>query len=317
MQDLHNKKRSLNGILLLNKDLDISSSGAMLKCKAIFQAKKAGHTGSLDPKASGLLPICMGEATKFSSYFLEGDKGYIATAKLGARTTTQDSEGEIIEQHELNNEYLGLKEILPCFIGNITQTPSIYSAIKVNGKPLYKYARANESVEIPSRKIHIYSIELLDSSIDSFKIAVKCSKGTYIRSLIDDIGQALGCGAYVTSLHRTYVQGLPNSPMYTIEELNNIKKQCLQEQNFSQLDKCLISLEEAFTHLARLDLPYTIAKHLLNGLSQNLQQKNFTYDTNLHSCETIALYCEQKFIGVGRFINNNLQAVRMLNQKEL
>ena len=317
MTNMYNLKRSINGILLFDKPLDISSSSAMLKCKAIFQAKKAGHTGSLDPKASGLLPICMGEATKFSSYFLAGDKGYIATAKLGIRTTTQDSEGEIIHKQELQDEYLKLADVIKNFIGEIKQTPSIYSAIKVNGKALYKYARANESVDIPSRQVHIYSINLLDSNIDSFKIEVRCSKGTYIRSLVDDIGLALGCGAYVTSLHRTYDQGLPSAPLYSLEKLNELKLQCQKQNDFSKLDECLIPLEQAFNHLAHLDLPEDIAKRLLNGLSQNLHNKGYTYDKSLHTQAIIALYCKQKFIGVGRFANDDLLAVRMLSQVDL
>lgn len=302
--------RNISGILLLNKELDMSSSQALIKTRNLFKASKAGHTGALDPKASGLLPLCFGEAAKFSRYFLEGDKEYIATAKLGIRTTTQDQEGEIVEQHEIGDAISRLPEVLTKFIGTIVQTPSIYSAIKVNGRPLYKYARAGEKVEIPSRTVNIYHIELLATNCDTFKIKVKCSKGTYIRTLVDDIGLALGCGAFVQALHRTYVQGLPSSPYYTIKELQDLAH---KSENYELLDAVLLPVEIALKNLTKLKVPFFIGKKLCSGLTQDLKRLSFNYDPNLENKEALYLECEGIFIGIGNIKDHQLIPQRMMS----
>ena len=205
-----------------------------------FKALKGGHTGALDPQASGLLPICLGEAAKFSSFFLEGKKRYLAEGTLGKTTTTCDREGEVVIERDIGNAMERLEEVLGQFVGTIVQVPPIYSAVKVNGKPLYKYARQGREVEIPERTVEIYELKLLETSATTFKVEVFCSKGTYIRTLISDIGEALGCGAYVSHLRRVYVENL------------------------------LIPIEAALGNLPVVELPQVLAEPLSHGMKVRL-----------------------------------------------
>ena len=181
-------KRDIDGVFLLDKPSGISSALALTKVRGIYRANKGGHTGSLDPLASGLLPICLGQAAKFSSYFLEGSKKYLATGKLGVITDSGDADGNIIQENPVTNEIEGIDEAISRFIGTITQVPPMYSAIKVDGRPLYKYARAGKTVEVPKREVQIFYIKLIDKTTDTFTIEVCCSKGTYIRTFVEDIG---------------------------------------------------------------------------------------------------------------------------------
>ena len=215
-------KRDIDGVFLLDKPSGISSALALTKVRGIYRANKGGHTGSLDPLASGLLPICLGQAAKFSSYFLEGSKKYLATGKLGVITDSGDADGNIIQENPVTNEIEGIDEAISRFIGTITQVPPMYSAIKVDGRPLYKYARAGKTVEVPKREVQIFYIKLIDKTADTFTIEVYCSKGTYIRTLVEDIGQALGCGAHVTMLRRIEVDGLPKGTMHTLEDIQKL-----------------------------------------------------------------------------------------------
>lgn len=211
---------NIHGVLLLNKDSGESSNRALQRAKRLFNAAKAGHTGSLDPLASGVLPICFGEATKFSQFLLDADKTYVVTAKLGVTTTTSDAEGEILEI-KLVPQFTR-EQILAAiakFIGVSKQIPSMYSALKHKGQPLYKLARQNITVERPARDIFVYEYELLDFNYDVIKCRIKCSKGTYIRNLIEDLGVALGCGAHVTALQRTQAGGFDLEQSYTLAEL--------------------------------------------------------------------------------------------------
>jgi tRNA pseudouridine55 synthase len=201
------KGRPVSGVLLLNKAAGMSSNDALQKAKRLFYVAKAGHTGSLDPLATGVLPLCFGEATKFSQFLLDADKRYRTTYRLGAFTTTGDAEGELLEQmsaaHITREQVLAELEL---FKGDIEQVPPMYSALKHNGEPLYKLARQGIEVERPARPVTIYSIELLDfrageeAEVD---LDIRCSKGTYIRSIAEDLGAALGCGAHVVALHRS------------------------------------------------------------------------------------------------------------------
>ena len=189
-------KSDVDGLLLINKPLGLSSNQVLSKIKFLFSPKKVGHTGTLDPMATGLLPICLGEATKFSSYLLGADKTYVALIKLGFKSTTGDKEGKITKQNIKIMPPLNIiKKILPSFIGQIEQLPPMYSALKFQGKPLYSYAR--DGIEIPrsKRKVMVYAIELLDYIGDELKLKIKCSKGTYIRTLAEDIGEELNLGA--------------------------------------------------------------------------------------------------------------------------
>ena len=261
-------KRKINGIFLLDKPEGISSSTALVRTRAMFKAQKGGHTGALDPLASGLLPICLGEAAKFSSFFLEGKKRYIAEGTLGQSTTTCDREGEIVATRVIGAAMSRLEEVLPSFCGPITQVPPIYSAVKVNGKPLYKYARQGraDEVEIPSRQVEIYELKLLEKTETTFTVEVFCSKGTYIRTLINDIGEALGCGAFVSKLRRTFVEGLPHGQMMPLTELQQLVDGRSDKNDFRALDAHLIPIEEALGNLPIVSLERHQAEPLSHGM---------------------------------------------------
>ena len=265
-------KRKINGIFLLDKPEGITSSTALVKTRAIFKAQKGGHTGALDPQASGLLPICLGEAAKFSSFFLEGKKRYLAEGTLGKTTTTCDREGEVVIEREIGDAMERLEATLGQFVGTIVQVPPIYSAVKVNGKPLYKYARQGreDEVEIPQRTVEIYELKLLGRTATTFKVEVFCSKGTYIRTLISDIGEALGCGAYVSHLRRVYVEGLPQGQMTTLEQLQHLADSRENRMDFTALDSLLIPIESALGNLPVVELPRELAEPLSHGMKVRL-----------------------------------------------
>ncbi len=199
------KGRPINGVILLDKPTGISSNDALQKVKRIYFAEKAGHTGALDPLATGMLPICLGEATKFSQFLLDSDKRYRVIAKLGERTNTSDSDGEVVETRPVDVTLDKLKACIDQFRGESDQVPSMFSALKYQGKPLYEYARKGIEVPRESRKITVYEIVLHRFEGDEVEMEVHCSKGTYIRTIVDDLGEMLGCGAHVTMLRRTGV----------------------------------------------------------------------------------------------------------------
>ena len=216
------KKRHISGLLLLDKPAGYSSNHALQKVKRLFRADKAGHTGTLDPLATGLLLICLGEATKFSSYGLEGDKRYFATVKLGVTTTTGDTEGEIRSSKEVALSQSDIDSVLAKFRGKIHQVPPIYSALKVASKPMYEYARKGIDVERKSREVEIKRLDCVSFSGDELIIDVTCSKGTYIRTLGEDIGAALGCGAHLIALRRTESSALTIKQAISLEQLDTL-----------------------------------------------------------------------------------------------
>ncbi len=306
-------KRDIDGVFLLDKPTGISSALALTKVRGIFRANKAGHTGSLDPLASGLLPVCLGQAAKFSSYFLEGSKKYIATGRLGIVTDSGDAEGNVIEEHEIGDALSKLDEAINRFVGDITQVPPIYSAIKVDGRPLYKYARAGKTVEVPSREVTVFYIKLLDKTEDSFTIEVYCSKGTYIRTLVSDIGAELGCGAHVTMLRRIEVDGLPKGEMHTLEKLQQLADKREDFTDFKEMDSLLIPIDDAMNYLPRIDIPYDMAVLLCQGQRQdNLSECTFT-DCDLEYKDTIQIRTNDMFIGVGHIQNGTLISDRMMS----
>ncbi|KZZ12128.1 tRNA pseudouridine(55) synthase TruB, partial [Oleiphilus sp. HI0079] len=198
------KGRLLDGVLLLDKPLDITSNGALQKVRWLYDARRAGHTGALDPLATGVLPICFGEATKFAKYLLESDKAYYTTAQLGEIRESGDSEGEVVETRDLpvlNKEIV--ESVLEKFRGETLQVPTMYSALKHQGRPLYEWARKGITVEREARPINVPTLRLDDVTRDTLSLYVECSKGTYIRSLVEDIGLELGCGAHVSMLRRS------------------------------------------------------------------------------------------------------------------
>ncbi len=211
-------KKNINGILLLDKPLGFSSNQALQKIKWLLQAAKAGHTGTLDPLATGLLPLCFGEATKFAHYLTEADKNYIATLKLGATTTTGDAEGEVLTTSPVNVSSIEFEKACQQFVGAISQTPPMYSALKHEGKALYEYARAGVEIERAARLVTIHSIEVNAFAGDEAVISVTCSKGTYIRTLAEDIGKKLGCGAHLIGLRRTATANYDISQAITLAQ---------------------------------------------------------------------------------------------------
>lgn len=232
--------RAINGVLLLNKPLGITSNGALQQAKRLYDAAKAGHTGSLDVLASGMLPICFGEATKFSRFLLDADKRYEVTAKLGEQTTTGDREGEVFERKTvpaLDREFI--ERVLEQFHGVISQTPPMYSAIKHQGQPLYKLARKGMEVERKSREIEIYEIKLNGWTADELSLSIHCSKGTYIRTLIEDIARAMGTVAHVSYLHRASSGPYSPDQMRTFEQLEEIH----EKKGFAGLDSILLPVD--------------------------------------------------------------------------
>ncbi|SFV10636.1 tRNA pseudouridine(55) synthase TruB [Pseudoduganella namucuonensis] len=209
----------VDGVLLLDKPVGLSSNDALIKAKRMLNAKKAGHTGTLDPFATGLLPLCFGEATKFSQDLLEADKTYLTTVHLGQRTDTGDTEGEIVESREVDVTRERIEAVLERFRGPIDQVPPMYSALKRDGKPLYEYARAGVTLEREARPVVIHKLEFVDYEAPFLKLEVKCSKGTYIRVLGEDIGAALGCGAHLNALRRIQVGDLAMTDVVTLEQV--------------------------------------------------------------------------------------------------
>jgi tRNA pseudouridine55 synthase len=220
----NNQLQHIDGILLLDKPIGISSNQALQRVKRLFRAKKAGHAGTLDVLASGMLVICFGKATKMSKYLLGADKYYRFTAKLGEKTTTADSEGEVLETRSTEHVTQELIEsILAKFRGEISQIPSMYSALKYKGQPLYKLARQGITIERKPRQVVIHELKLLAWSKTQLSLDVRCSKGTYVRNLAEDIGEALGCGAHVIALRRLAVGNFTAAQMVTIEKLQELR----------------------------------------------------------------------------------------------
>lgn len=221
--------RDINGIVLLDKPRGITSNKALQQVKRLFDANKAGHTGSLDPLATGLLPICLGEATKVSGFLLGADKSYAAVCRLGVRTNSADADGDIITTRPVRGvtEYV-LKQVLTEFIGDIQQIPPMYSAIKKNGVPLYKFARQGIEIERQARPVSIYSLELLRLQAETLELAVHCSKGTYVRTLVDEIGERLNCGAHIVELRRTQLGPFKANQMVTMAQLKSLATQGIE-----------------------------------------------------------------------------------------
>ncbi|MFC0323271.1 tRNA pseudouridine(55) synthase TruB [Gallibacterium melopsittaci] len=298
-----NKKgRDIDGIVLLDKPQGVSSNHILQQVKRYYQANKAGHTGALDPLATGMLPICLGEATKFSQHLLEADKAYLVTAKLGERTDTSDADGQVVEQRAVNVDLAQIIAALPHFTGELKQVPTMFSALKHQGKPLYEYARAGITVEREARPITIFSLEFIEYQAPYLTLSVHCSKGTYIRTLIDDLGEYLGCGAHVTMLRRTKVANYPTEKMVTIEQLAILAEQ----QNLAALDQLLLPTDTAITDLPILSVTTEIAQKLRFGQRVKLATE---VAAGLHT-----VYTEQKeFIGVAEVIKDVLHPRRLVN----
>ncbi|EJG1579519.1 tRNA pseudouridine(55) synthase TruB [Vibrio parahaemolyticus] len=261
------KGRPINGVILLDKPTGISSNDALQKVKRIYFAEKAGHTGALDPLATGMLPICLGEATKFSQFLLDSDKRYRVIAKLGERTNTSDSDGEVVETRPVDVTLEKLEACIEKFRGESDQVPSMFSALKYQGKPLYEYARKGIEVPRESRKITVYEIILHRFEGDEVEMEVHCSKGTYIRTIVDDLGEMLGCGAHVTLLRRTAVAKYPYEKMVTLEHLNELLEQAHREEIAPRelLDPLLMPMDTAVEDLPEVNLIPELADMVQHG----------------------------------------------------
>ena len=288
--------RDIHGVFLLDKPQGMSSNDIMQKVKRIFQANKAGHTGALDPLATGMLPICLGEATKFSQFLLDADKRYLVTAILGERTDTSDAEGQIVETRDVNVKTPDILTALEQFRGDILQVPTMFSALKYNGKPLYEYARQGITVEREARPITIFELNFIEYNAPYLTLEVHCSKGTYIRTLVDDLGEALGCGAHVTMLRRTAVADYPTEKMLDWNALQALA----EPQDLSSLDALLLPMDTAVAKLPALTLNESQTQGIGFG-------KRIKFD-NLNRLQgQVRLFShENRFLGVAVIDENNV-----------
>ena len=288
--------RDIHGVFLLDKPQGMSSNDIMQKVKRIFQANKAGHTGALDPLATGMLPICLGEATKFSQFLLDADKRYLVTAKLGERTDTSDAEGQIVETREVNVKTPEILTALEQFRGDILQVPTMFSALKHNGKPLYEYARQGITVEREARPITIFELNFIEYNAPYLTLEVHCSKGTYIRTLVDDLGEALGCGAHVTMLRRTAVADYPTEKMLDWNALQALA----ESQDLSLLDALLLPMDTAVAKLPALTLNESQTQGI--GFGQRIKFDNL----NRLQGQVRLFSHENRFLGVAVIDENNV-----------
>ena len=293
------KKLEISGLLLIDKPLGFSSNQALSKIKWIFSAKKAGHTGTLDPLATGLLPICFGEATKFSSHLLNSEKTYEASIKLGWKSSTGDAEGKLTESKIISLSLEKLQKELKSFIGLSKQTPPMFSALKYNGQPLYKLAREGVKIERQEREIDISKLILLNYSKNIIKIEVTCSKGTYIRTLAEDIANKLGMEGYLTELRRTKIGKLNINEAFSIENISTLSS--------DKRKSCIKPTEVLVDRYPKLSLLDSEVDFIKNGQPIKLKKKLNT--------EIYTLFTKSKvFIGLGEIDSNNLlKAVRLIS----
>ncbi len=259
--------RDIHGVLLLDKPQGMSSNDVLQKIKRIYNANRAGHTGALDPLATGMLPICLGEATKFSQYLLDSDKRYRVIAKLGQRTDTSDADGQIVEERPVTFSAQELETALDGFRGDIQQIPSMYSALKYQGRKLYEYAREGITVPREARPITVYELRFIRHEGDELELEVHCSKGTYIRTIIDDLGEKLGCGAHVIFLRRLAVSKYPVDRMVTLEQLRELVEQAEQQQipAAELLDPLLMPMDSPASDFPQVNIPLVVAAYFKQG----------------------------------------------------
>ena len=294
------QKKNINGILLLDKPIGFSSNQALQKIKWLLKAAKAGHTGTLDPLATGLLPLCFGEATKFAHFLTDADKTYVATIKLGATTTTGDAEGEVLTTRPVNVSRVDFEQACQQFTGEISQTPPMYSALKYEGKALYEYARAGVEIERKARLVTIQNVEVNSFAGDVAVISVTCSKGTYIRTLAEDIGKQLGCGAHLIGLRRTATADYQISQAVTLEQFESMS----EEQRLA----ALAPPDSAVHYLPAITLEDDAAFYLLQGQA--------VWRSGAIPSGLLRLYNEQQvFLGLGELQDDGKIAPKRLMQQ--
>ena len=296
----HQRGRDLSGMLLLDKPWGLTSNAALQKAKQLLGARKAGHTGSLDPIATGLLPLCFGESTKLSGLFLGADKTYWTRIRLGEKTATGDCEGDVIETKPVTVNQPALEVALSQFRGRIQQTPPMYSAVKVNGQPLYKLAREGIEVERQPRTVNVYELELKSFDGQDLELELKCSHGFYVRGLAQDLGDQLGCGGHVTSLRRLVVADLHVGDSVSLEDLESAPVGGGRE-------KMLISIDHGLAHLPQIDLSIDAAFYLCRGQAVRA--------SGLPKEGPVRLYAQEAgFLGIGVVTDDGRVAPRRLMQ---
>jgi tRNA pseudouridine55 synthase len=294
--------RDVDGILLLDKPKGLSSNQALQQVRKLYAARKAGHCGSLDPLATGVLPICLGEATKFSSYLLGANKAYRASCRLGQTTSSGDAEGEILETAVVAVEQARIEQVLAQFIGEIEQIPPMYSALKHQGKRLYQLARAGQEVERAPRAVTIFHLDLLGFDGEILDIDVSCSKGTYIRTLAEDIGKRLGCGAHISALHRSRVGAFDEREAVGMAQLQH-----RAAAGREALDGLLLPVCAALEQYPRLDLDAARSVDISHGRAVLVDTSVAPGLCRLHSPDG-------HFLGLGEVVENGqLKAKRLMN----
>ena len=297
----------MTGIICVNKHEDITSFGVVAKIRGIMGQRKAGHTGTLDPMATGVLPIMLGGATRFLDYLPDSNKSYRATFMPGMTTDTLDITGTVTGRYPVTVQYGDVQEILQKFTGVIEQVPPMYSAKSVDGVRLYELARQGVEIQRQPCRVEIFSLELVDYSDNRYTIDVTCSKGTYIRSLIDDIGRELGCGAVMTSLCRTGAMGFDLSQCYTLDELQR------RRDNGIGFEDCVISVDAMFECYKRISVSPAQAKRFFNGGELDVNRLKQRVNSN----EMCRVYDpEGVFLGLGRREGDCLKVARILSKRD-
>ena len=301
MQRARIPRRAVHGVLLLDKPLGWSSNDALQKAKRLYRAEKAGHTGTLDPLATGLLPLCFGAATKFSQISLDADKAYRATLQLGQTTSTGDAEGEVLQTRELRIDRAAIDAAIARFLGRIEQVPPMHSALKHEGRALYAYARAGIEVERAARSVNIHHLHVVDWQADRLVLDVRCSKGAYIRTLAQDIGEALGCGAHLAALCRTASGALRLDDALTLERLTALSE--------PERDALLLPADALLADWPQVHLPDDEAGRFLTGLRRRV---------SLADAAAVRVYGpDDAFLGSAHIAGGELIADRLLSPAEV
>ncbi|HZI82575.1 MAG TPA: tRNA pseudouridine(55) synthase TruB [Casimicrobiaceae bacterium] len=293
------ERRRVDGVLLLDKPRALSSNAALQRAKRLYRAEKAGHTGTLDPLATGLLPICFGEATKFANLLLDADKTYLATLRLGVTTTTGDAEGEVVSERPVSVARVDLEGVLPRFLGRIAQIPPRYSALKRDGRNYYEYAREGVEIAREARTVEVHTIDIVDWRATEAEISVRCGKGTYIRALAEDIGEALGCGAHLSALARTAAGEFSLTDATTLD--------ALEGRGQAERDAALLPVDALVGRLERIDLPAAEAQRLSHGQA-------LVCGTQPNAI--VRVYADGAFAGLGEIRAGVMRARRMLAQAD-